>query len=400
MSRNTCFLAVLVFLAPLLAGAEFSPPAKALSSVVMLYSSANGSCGSGAILGNGLILTSSHLLASLCPSRHCSSVLIRSSESLNSHATKTLSEGKDISISGDFPALDAALIKVNGLDLDGAFDLSRNAAPTGTAYVLGFPDCARLRLTSGAITESDVLRLRTSATIHHGSSGGPVFNASLELIGIVDEASSPAGALASKLTGGGFSARAVRADVLNWVSTLSTRESLQRQTQTVNSYYSSQISALTGVARLFGSLDFISTAQGIKSSAADLELPPAELEALYGFGEYPSWIFRLKSRQPTELAFELEKLALSAQIEQKGPFSKIFLGLDLQAAVAHLKSLGYSDEQTAELKRIIVRAADLNYPGAEMYMIKWGLAMACMALSAIPIAFLFGWYVRSRIRRH
>ena len=359
--RATLYI-LLIFL--VFSGAQAQPrdPGKerALHSLLLLKTDSNSSCGSGLLLEGGLILTASHLADSLCPLGDCRGVQILSAIQPDEPALP-MPPGQPYSLSlfRQFPALDAVLLRIEGAKPPAAglpVD-SRNPAPGAPAYAAGFPGCQRLHISSGEIVSANEARIETSATGGRGSSGGVLFDAGFNPVGLIIQSRRLDDAIDAFFTGRSLSLRASRIDRIFSLLNLPAQEATGLQARLLVEAYFNEIAAASRLQTLAAKALFVSGMQGLGRTIRASGLP-ARYQALPGLlYASPSSLLELSTPVPDESDyFETEAAFALAALEANSLELSLIELPDFPALGAALLASGRPPET---VERFVKRSAQI-----------------------------------------
>ncbi len=370
------------------------PDKDTISSVVMLSSQEGNQCASGFIADN-LIFTNAHVAEFLCPYKDCSGVSVRKAPAIGAEPSIVLPYNK-MKIVFMSRALDFSVLQFDAERISPALTVLQSTPDFSQSpkevYVLGFPRCQRLTLEQGKVSEVNRLHIYSSAGAAHGSSGSPLLNERFEVIGIVDQASSIKDALYSLVSGGRFSNRAIRSDVIAGLLGYSEREKRYLETsRLINLYYEQRIlPSGGGMPRLRKSFDFFPLARGLRKDLlaedgaySSVDVSDA-LFALHFFGEYPGWIAEAKKIKSTKNFYlELERLVFNYNLEIKGPYREIFSELEPVKFQQGLENSNRPSGHIATIIESLQKFLASGYQGLEISMVFYGFlffALFCLLL--------------------
>ena len=317
------------------------------------------SCGSGVLLADGLVLTNSHLIHSICKFGDCANLEI--------HASSNAWAASSAELVVDIPSIDVALLIPKPPLGKGIFALSETAVPQLGFQVatLSFPGCGDLTSTAGKVEKVNEIKLYTSCLGQHGSSGGVIFDKNYKLVGLIDEAGDLLSAASSLLVGTNFKLRGSRADVISKVLAKPEAEQTLVEAALLYAYYKSEVMNSSGWTRVWAGLDFMAIFEDFRKRA--------ELLGHAGFSgvdQYISSLALIKTMpNSTELQNLIVLLSAAYSTENKGPFYKLLVPLDLGLFAKQLRAHGKNETQIDSLREIVRGAAAQGYPGVQLFLL-------------------------------
>lgn len=246
---------------------------QAETSVVLVSRKDRGGCGTGFFMRDGRLLTSLHLVDGACAQGECSQLQLKRG-TLGNPALSEIAVER-ITLEYSLPLSDIAVLSLRPPQ-SGVFTPPSGLLPQ-RLFTLGFPGCSALALSEGGVRSTGSLHLRTEASGGYGSSGSPVFDSSLQLQGVADEAATIQEALLSRLSGGRFPLRAARADVaLSLLAPSDSRLTAHRQKELLLEFYQNEVAPFGGLLRLQNSSHLVQVAPSVISLLTAQERQPLE----------------------------------------------------------------------------------------------------------------------------
>ncbi|MCB0311377.1 MAG: trypsin-like peptidase domain-containing protein, partial [Bdellovibrionales bacterium] len=390
MNPKFIFLLLAQFL---LSTAAFALPEfdSQLSQSVFLMRSADGRyCATAFLTRNRELITNLHVVEKVCSGADCSGArLFRASETGRA-ADRELKLKNGLQLRRLLPGLDLAILEFSedlSLD-DGVFSLKKSPTSHDKFYTLGYPNCGELTLSQGQQESSDTLYLYLSNQTAHGSSGSPVFNADLEIVGVIDQAADLSGAILGRLSGHSFRTRAVRGDLLDAFVSLEYQSSIPQQIELLLNYYKHDLLKLRGIERSISALRYLAKLASIGRQLPQLPLSAEDLRPLMLLGAEPIELLNLqRASDATRLYLVLEQIVLTFNIEQAGwagsaqnPKKNL---ADFRRLLNHNNR---SEEESRRLLEIVERFNASGYIGVNNQLVTYGAYLAI-----ILIAVLISW---------
>jgi hypothetical protein len=362
IKRLLCFLSLL-----LACGCPTFSVAEDLANVpsvsVLLSSKTADSCATGLRFAKGRILTSLHVVRSLCQESDCAQVRVSAARGLGASAAEAAPSPK-VTLTKVYPARDLALL---------AFDdpwapppaLDAIAAKEGAPVIAtGFPRCGPLQVSRGKIQKPGSLTFESSALSDFGGSGSPLFLASekgdmLQVVGIVSQATLSAPSLLRIISGQSFSPSAaeigsawkgLQGEDLEIVNSSSAEESLEYDA--LLRHYEERTIGASGVARFLAALDFSSRVEALKHWALVTQATASQINALdkAHASEALAWSYLGEQPDltipPSEISPKLLELIYLYNLEQHGTRKGALLPLS-QAELEALAQKGGTPWQSA-----------------------------------------------------
>ena len=363
-----------------------APGEMELARAVFLLMSDKGACATASLIGEGKLLTNYHVAEGVCPYGDCKGLRVQRSNRFGMQPVEELKLQKAVMTRASV-ALDLAIIEISPapkgitpLALGATQELAAGAALTA----VGFPACARLQQSSGAVTGLDQIHITTSLQGLYGSSGSPVFDQSGAVAAVVVQASSLGDAASAYLRGKPFPLRAVRASHVSDILLKPEGDAFRSEVRLLNTYYASEVLPKAGLDRLMPSMQFLTAAEGLRARLMKTSAAPAAAPLFMWFDAYLDGLPQLPKAPDKD---DIERLLTAVNIEMNGPnqglLSRVAPG-ELREA---LKSSGHTDAQIAALLAMVEAALRADFPGIQIEFVKYG---ACAALALAALAALWG----------
>ncbi len=372
-------------------------PASLLDSVVRLEGP--DICASGFFLTPDTLVTNAHVSRFLCPFGSCQVDRLTtggpsSQRGVTPPAAELVMEGGGV---------DVALIQFAEPMHEGQrFGPVGTAEPGDAVHILGWSGCDSLALTSGTLLSRDRLFLSTSARTQPGASGGPVFNDSLELIGIT----ASAGGLVEVLIGEVFdtetSTRAVEAGAAMQVLRDDSYGSILSELRLLNTYHGTTVAESRKLERFWRSLEFLMMADELTARMVHegFDREATDLATLTGLSSMNA-LRKLQATEPSDARLEAERLAVAYSIEAYGGRDDLFQPIDGAAILDHLETQGRPADHLASVKELLDDVASPDGPIG--FSLTFGLGMLVLMPACAIWAWSLGWVYTStrgsRVRR-
>lgn len=400
---KTFLLAIAALLIAATAAAEFQPTTEALNSVVRVRSASSRACGTGFVLNDGAVVTTSHLAASLCSGGSCPEIYLERAQAIGDAPHPGVN--RTLQLIADVPSLDLAMLRpVEEGFVPGVFVFPKGKKTTSELFMLSFPQCGALEMSRGQFVSTGTLGAETTARGSHGSSGAPLFDINYQVLGVATEANSLSAAALALVAGDSFSMRAARLDRFHELISAAPEESLLKEAQWLAEVYLGELVLLGGSARTLGGYRFINAASGLRKRAALLSDSPFILRTAALADGYPTNVLELEAPQPpTPFEEQFFRVMLALAVETKGASRKLFIPLAREAVEQQLLSKGWgAAARAAHLSTINTPPA--GYPGFELSALKWIaqtllIAAGIVLLLGIGVGWILGrWRLKSKAR--
>lgn len=340
---------------------------RAADSTVVLTATSQGLCGTGFILENGLIVTTWHVVDSICGEKNCGDLKARRVRGADLKQLEVVTE-TPLSVKSALPGIDLAFLDPGQTGISGAFKLGADSNSESRLYMAGFPNCRGFELSEGLITRQDSLHIYTTLRGAPGNSGSPIFNDKFEIVGMADEAGDLLQGLTARALNLGYEMRGLRGE---WLArSADAAAPLELDAEALLQYYRKDILTLPADKRLLSGLGYISATGALRSRLVLFSDNIPTLRLLGHFDDYPLAAANLPNQiESSSEAKLIRLLALSTALEQKGLRSAALEVLNLPAVLNELTD-NPDKTQAGAINALLNEFATGNYPGVELYLIK------------------------------
>lgn len=378
-----------------------------LAQTVKLMGANPNQCGSGAIIAPGRLITVTHVINGICPVGELTCPALK------------LFDSDEQELATVVPLLGNAIRSIDIAELNGpsivgmAQDESTLGAPRVESAVIiaGFPNCKGAEVRAGKITKVTPLYFEVDTEGAFGLSGGAIYGARGELLGLVDQAATLSGALSGRLLGGAFNLRAIRADRVFGVDVINTEPINYSPLQTkplidsiteaslLLEHYRESVRPIQGFSRLSASGEFLAMVAQFRKRFAEQATT----------GDFNSELAQISLNLFSQVNTGLTKSTLTYISQQLNPtfLQQISPATNAPALLAiaeaaerfggFRETLG-TNEISEDIKEVAL--AQNSYPGYEVMEASVLLTLGLVAmLWALSIGYAYGRSKGSRLRR-
>lgn len=368
------YTAILLFLTTLgpfsssvSADTQIPIPKPVLDSIFLLRSRTNGTCATGLLLSDGLLVTNTHVIRTVCPTGECPDIELLQATGL-AQAPSTSIGISAARLEVEIPSIDVSFLRITSPQVIRGYDISVAAPSPGAKVVaIGFPRCQVLTASHGTIGSIDSIRVSSSTRGSHGSSGSPLFDEQFRLVGIVGESDSIFGGLLSMVSDYRFENIATRADLVMSFRGQSEAQALEKQVDVLLSHYKDSVRNLTGLSRMRSAVSFTSAIEGVRDQLLFGSPGAPALSSFAALGQHVEYLARLQPPDRSGLSLKLSNLVLAYNLEMNGPYQQFFVPVRTEALFSAIERKDLPKELVSEWRDLVIHSASSSYPGLQLY---------------------------------